>query len=99
MAWQSEDGAELLINVGLNAIQTTQPFLMALDFDSPPPGRRIPHKKQNCDANLMAVDGQIPTGAAVHELPRSVEWIDYSNEEAGLRPSDVNDEIKTEHTW
>ena len=72
---------------------------MALDFDSPTPGRRVPHKKQNSDLNVMAADGQISTEGTVHELPRSAEWIDYSNEEAGLRSSDVDDENKTESAW
>jgi hypothetical protein len=72
---------------------------MALDFDSPPPGRRIPYKKHNSDPNVMAVDGQIPSGAAILELPRTAEWVDYSNEEAGLRSSDGNDETKTDPAW
>jgi hypothetical protein len=69
---------------------------MALDFDSPPPSRRTPHKKQTFDPKIMAVDGQVPMG---HELPRSTEWMDYSNEEAGLRSSDADDGNKTDPAW
>ncbi len=71
---------------------------MALDFESPAHGRRVPYKKENSDPNVMAVDGQIPTGGAP-EVARSAEWIDYSNEEAGLHSSDGDDENKADHGW
>jgi hypothetical protein len=68
---------------------------MALDYESPPPGRRLPYKKKYCDPYVMAVDGQIPTGDAVHEVARSADW----DEEAGLHSSDGNDDNKADPAW
>ena len=67
---------------------------MSVDLYSAVSARRVPFRKVSSDDKMS----NVPTN---QEHPRSSEWTDYSNEEAGLQSTDGrgHEDEKIDSSW